>query len=98
MSAKNWRKCPRCLRQAETERREKLAEAERAYGIVPPARFLRLNEEATAEPVLRDTLREDYEIGVNERGVFEVRYRAECQKCDFGFEYKAETPAEAGKE
>lgn len=98
MSAKNWRKCPRCLRQAEAERREKLAAAERAYGKVPSARFLRLNEEATAEPLLRDTLREDWEIGITEAGLFFIRYRAECEACDFGFEYKVETPAEAGKE
>ena len=98
MSAKNWSRCPRCLRLAEAERKKKLAAAEKAYGKVAPASFIRLNEEATKEPVLRDTLRHDYEIGVDERGMFAVRYRAKCEACDFGYEYKFETPAEAGKD
>lgn len=43
-----------------------------------------------AEPaqVEEDTLREDYEIGVDLRGEFEVRYRCCCGKCGFEFKFR----------
>lgn len=98
MSAKNWRRCPRCVRRAEDEVRRKVAEAKAAYGVVPHARFLQLNAEAANPPALRDTLREDHRIGVGEDGKFYVRYECNCEACGFGYEYKFETRAEPGKD
>ena len=35
-----------------------------------------------------NTLREDWDIGINAYGLFEINYRASCRECRFNFEYK----------
>jgi len=35
-----------------------------------------------------DSLREDYEIGMDTDGIFYVRYTGACNSCDFKFSYK----------
>jgi len=35
-----------------------------------------------------NTLREDWDIGIDEYGLFEINYRASCRECGFDFKYE----------
>ena len=82
MGADNWAVCPRCLRNAENAKRALEAKAQAAYGKVPVEEFEKLRE-AAAVPInvekLR-TFREDYELGMEEDGTFEVSYHGSCSR------------------
>lgn len=93
MSAKNYRHCPRCIRRAAAKLEEKRRAAEAAYGVVPADEYRRLAQDADRDPEAdkgHPAFREDYEIGVSERGVFFVCYRGTCLGCDLAFEFKHE--------
>jgi hypothetical protein len=92
MSADNWGKCPRCIREQTEVREQAQREVEEAYGVVGRAEFLRRQANANAQgPVsVEDTLREDYEIRISEEGRFSVDYAAACEVCGFKFAYRHE--------
>ena len=94
MSADNWGICPTC--KAAKAKKADMAEksAEKKYGNIPADAYMALMEEvanlrsAAAADSDERTLREDYELGVDSEGTFEVNYRASCQTCDFKFSFK----------
>ena len=88
MSANNWRVCPCCLKRQEEAKAQALAHAERQYGKVPAAEYLALLDKAKATDSPGDTLREDWQIGLNEDGAFFVSYRGYCERCGFEFRFK----------
>lgn len=91
MSANNWRKCPKCLRNADRRRAEAIAKAEKSYGQVPSETYRsRLEAANSIGTDLRETLREDWEIGVNSEGEFHCGYRASCSKCGLEFTFTDE--------
>lgn len=78
MSADNWDVCPQC----HANRVEK----EVVYGEVSEEEYVAsLNKKPEPE---KETLREDYSIGINEDGLFFVEYKGRCEKC--GFKHKFE--------
>lgn len=89
MSANNWSVCPKC--KANEERRQKTATewAAKKYGVVTPAEYMAMLEDAKPRE-LEETMREDYEIGVDDDGEFFVDYAATCQHggCNFMFRFK----------
>lgn len=89
MSADNWRQCPRCLANHKEQIAAELQEANQAYGKVPADEYRAKLDKAKAnsEVELEDTLREDYQIGVDEDGQFAVGYRASCEQCNFVFRF-----------
>lgn len=92
MSANNWTTCPNCKKEAEEKYQEEEKALDSAYGVVSASRFSQLAEEHSnnsVEKILgKYTLREDYDIGVGADGIFEVSYRAFCDKCGLKFSYK----------
>lgn len=91
MSADNWTICPKCAdKHAENiERCER--ELSQSYGRISSEDWLALRDDAKRQrdvPV-KETLREDYDIGVNPNGVFEIEYTASCE-CGFKFSFKHE--------
>jgi hypothetical protein len=70
------------------ERREREEAVKQAYGKVPESEYLRLKEGARVSLPFGDDLREDYEIGMEKDGTFNVRYKCSCGVCGFSFEYK----------
>jgi xanthine dehydrogenase molybdopterin-binding subunit B len=40
------------------------------------------------EDLIEDNFREDYEIGVDDEGAFEVIYTGQCRVCGFKFDFK----------
>lgn len=90
MSADNWAVCPQCKKSAENLRDTTLLEAGKAYGKVSSEKYLELVQKADAikTPLLSETLREDYEIGIAKDGSFSVSYGASCTSCGFNFTYE----------
>lgn len=93
MSADNWGVCPKCNEKWEAETEAMSARVEEAYGKVPPEEYIRILSEYEARKTLdeMDTreLREDYELGINEDGLFYVIYSGDCS-CGFHFKYRYE--------
>ncbi len=90
VSANNWTVCPKC----KAEKAERLAKAKREldgfYGMIPLAEYSKRQiafEKFRDEP-LEERMREDYELGVDSDGQFEVSYRCSCEECDFAFSFK----------
>lgn len=89
MSADNWAKCPKCKHSGERDAAKARTKADAAYGKVLAVEWQRLEEEARAAASSDSfTLREDYELGTDEAGEFEVSYHAGCDRCGFKFSFK----------
>lgn len=96
MSADAWQECPRCVAKGTMAYREARRRADEAYGKVSVAQWRVLDETAhSLKPELRDTLREDYEIGMY-KGVFTIDYHASCTECDFTFSHVLKEPVDVG--
>lgn len=89
MSADNWAICPKCHKTNE----EKLSEN---YGKLSKQEYDNLKKELE-ESAERNTLREDYEIGICDGG-FEVNYNGNCDKCGFKYKYNFEDATLKNKE
>lgn len=87
MSANNYTKCPQCARQSTEKAEEVKAILTAAYGKVPPDEYLALVKENSKPAPLKESLREDWEIGIY-KGEFFVSYRASCDVCGFTYEYE----------
>jgi len=90
MSASDWSKCPRCVKAAADVARERKSRLQSSYGKVDPEEYLRMAAEIEKPIKVHETLREDYEQGVDLDGVYYVVYRASCTQCDYEFTYKHE--------
>jgi len=88
MSADNWAICPKCKKSEDAKQEKLRKKATAAYGKVPPDEYLKLLEAANNPQEMRETLREDYQIGVMDDGEFDIEYSAYCDKCGFKFSYK----------
>ena len=97
MSANNWSQCPQCMDVAEAEKAALVAEAAEAYGNVPEDEYTQLRERAEKDITLEDTMREDYELGVNLLGVFRVGFSASCSTCGYRFEFEHEEATREAK-
>lgn len=101
MSADNWRVCPQCkIRNAE-KTAKKFSEVQDSYGKDSPDAYmekLMKAKEFAAEP-LEQTLREDYEIYIDEDGDFYAGYRGGCDRCGlvFNFKHEEKVPLEGDK-
>lgn len=87
MSANNWRVCPQCKKRAEHEKQKRLLAAEKQYGKVSSDEYLRLLDKANKVERLKESLREDWEIGTHDDGEFTIYYACHCQSCGFSHEF-----------
>jgi hypothetical protein len=78
MSADNWGVCPQCEKNIRETRKS-------LYGQVTESEYLRLVDKGK---MLESTLREDYEIGIDQDGEFYVSYLGHCDMCGFEFSYE----------
>lgn len=88
MSADNWTACPRCKKNFEKSVADANANLKKSYGKIDAEAHI-LASQAVAEMNFddRETLREDYELGIL-KGEFYIRYKAHCDKCGFHHEFK----------
>ena len=94
MSADNWAICPKCKLKSEKEYTEQLAYAKSQYGVISSDEYRELIIEAEKPVIFEESMREDYEIGVESDGEFSVSYSCCCQTCGFLFKFKHEEKVE----
>lgn len=88
MSADNWTTCPQCQDRKNKEVQEKTDRIAAQYGKVSAAEWEGLSRQArNLTQFTHSTLREDFHIGIDTRGEFEVRYEAGCTECGWGYTY-----------
>lgn len=85
MSADNWAICPKCKKLELQHKKQLKEDARELYGKIPPEDYIQLLKEIPDESAIGETLREEYEMGVNSHGKFYISYGCFCDKC--GFEY-----------
>jgi hypothetical protein len=90
MSADNWTTCPECSAKEKAKREAAAKRASEAYGKVSIEKHRELCEAAQQQKPLDSTLREDYELGVDDDGVFRIDYHCSCNKCGFVWTCKRE--------
>lgn len=89
MGADNWCVCPKCLAKHVASRDNAIRLARNSYGNVDPPEYERLTREASGIPEEpEESLREDYAIGVDKDGEFDVSYSCSCNACGFRFHFK----------
>lgn len=90
MSADNWTVCPKCKTEIFDKRQKNWETLHKAYGKIPEAEYRTRHADLSVldrEP-FPEELREDYEIGINEDGLFFVSYSSGCSRCKFEFKHK----------
>jgi len=100
MSADNWRICPVCVSNAKEERSKKCEKIMEEYGKIPRAEWKeKVDEAAEAEEKLEETLREDYELGIQSDGKFFISFGCSCKVCGtmFSVRHEEETPFSVGR-
>lgn len=100
MSADNWGVCPQCKKITDKKNKQRILNVGKQYGKVSPEEFIKLSAEASQPIKVEETLREDYEIGVDDEGMFTVSYVCSCEVCGFKYEFKKDhstlTPSAKG--
>lgn len=92
MSADAWRRCPKCKIQDAKKVVEMYASAKASYGKASPEEYIQNLKSAQdfASESPEETLREDYEISIDEDGEFFCSYRGGCDRCGLAFNFKHE--------
>lgn len=94
MSADNWSKCPNCseIKQNKIDKLDK--KITNSYGKIDEEKYVALQKTLTVLLIyqVEETLREDYEIGMND-GVFYAIYDCSCSKCGWNWHEKIEKQA-----
>lgn len=89
MSARSYDVCPSCLDQHRKEVEHAQSDLDASYGktSLPEFRQRQKDLEALRAKEPPETLAEYYDIGISDKGTFEVSYRASCDKCGYTFTY-----------
>ena len=88
MSADNWAVCPKCKIVTIKEYDKRLKHAQDQYGVASSDQYRALIVEAEKPLVFVDTMREDYELGVDSNGEFCIVYSCHCSFCKFEFKFR----------
>jgi hypothetical protein len=91
MSADNWTICPQCKKNAEnniTKLQEKLKSS---YGKISQTEYSNLLDSLKIEwetiDELEHTLREDWDLNMNDDGEVYIKYSCSCTECGFNYEF-----------
>lgn len=87
MIADNWAKCPNCIKIDRDQKIKMRQKIDDSYGKIDQAEYLKLVEAANHEQQFRETLREDFQIGIDPFGMFSVTFAARCDRCGFKFDF-----------
>lgn len=97
MSADRWIGCPQCKATKIQEAEKHLSDVLDTFGQGDAEEFV-VNLTQAKEDLARAKkygtlsdqcrLREDYEVGIDQGGNFDIHYRGRCQDCGFGTEFK----------
>jgi len=92
MSARNWATCPQCKSQAKSEHADRIEAWKASYGKVSPQEY-EDNRPPEKPPATDETLREDYELWIDDCLKFHMYYHASCEHCGLDFSKKIEESA-----
>lgn len=98
MSANNWTYCPQCIRNGVIKTEAARRKAAASYGKVSADEYAGLLADADNEERIQETMREDYELGVDRGGEFEICYSCSCDKCGFRFTFKHKEDAKVNQD
>jgi|AntAceMinimDraft_10_1070366.scaffolds.fasta_scaffold74663_1 hypothetical protein len=91
MRADSWRICPKCCKNVEDHKHNRIQELKNSYGKIPIDEYNRKLMFISNGPDNKydddETLREDYEIYMNKDGVLTISYSCSCGKCGFEYEF-----------
>jgi hypothetical protein len=92
MSANRWSVCPKCKRIKEKEKRAKIQKIAESYGKVSASDYQKMLTDLSREKDLRpeQTLREYYQLWIDENGKVHISYYASCDKCKLDYEHRHE--------
>lgn len=96
MSADNWAICPNCVKLAQANKEKLEKKARDSYGKVSLEEYqvlVSLASTAVKDSESYRTLREDFDIGISEDGMFNVSYSGSCRACGFEYSYTEEDRA-----
>jgi vacuolar-type H+-ATPase subunit H len=88
MGADNWRKCPKCLKQAKESREKAVKSAQAKYGKISESEYRKLIAKSEEPIALKETLRENYSQRIDDDGEFQSSYYCFCDRCGFEFQHK----------
>lgn len=88
MSAKDWVQCPQCLAWEKSRKLAMADEMKDTYGKVPREQYEKLVKEFAMPLNRTETMRVDYEIGVDEKGEFSCWFGVSCENCGYEFRFK----------
>ena len=99
MSANNWRTCPECIRNWYDKKEQALRKITESYGkvSVEDYNYSKKEYEKMVRSGVSSTLREYYELGMDDTGLFGMSYHCSCDTCGFEFTYKHEEQADLTK-
>jgi len=83
MSADNWGVCPKCMAKAVRDKDNLKLKIDNSYAKIPAEKYLELFNKWKEPIAIKNTLREDYELGVDADGIFYVDYSCACTTCTF---------------
>ena len=83
MSADNWAICPKCKKFELQHKKQLKKDAKKLYGKISSKDYLQLFKEIPDKIACLETLRENYEMGVDIHGEFYISYDCFCDKCGF---------------
>jgi len=95
MSADDWRTCPKCNKNIVKQKQDKLKKLKDSYGKIPREDYNKkiMALANGAEDMYDDeTLREDYEIYMDNDGILTISYGCFCEKCGFEFNFDKKIP------
>lgn len=84
MSADNYTMCPKCVKNQEVELELNQQLLQDNYGKINREEYQKLVSSTSVKKELKETLREDYEIGIYGDEFF-YSYSASCSVCNYGF-------------
>lgn len=90
MSADNWAICPKCEKDHRAAIVKLKLRAEQQYGQVSPEKYLELLRLSQNPLELKETLRENYCIQIDNKGIFYINYSCSCQECGFSHNFEHE--------
>ena len=88
MSANNWAMCPKCKKNNDENNAIRIKNAEAQYGKISSDEYRATIKEAEKPMKIEETLREDFEIWINDKGLFTVSYSGRCQICGFAKKFE----------
>lgn len=88
MSVDNWAICPKCKKRMDATKQQQMDYAKAGYGKLSPEEYETAMLKAREPIKYENTLREDYEVYMEDDGFFSASYSAYCDKCGFKFNFK----------